>query len=273
MFYFIDNFTAKQAKTDTPNKAPEKKAAGGNIAQPVIVPKLTPKQEEKIIEGRWEKKRASLSNLSDNIIKLRRSINKDLQDEDEKVFLTALVIYIMDKTGERVGNEESMDNGHYGVTGFCKEHISFDGTKTTFTYIGKSGVEQTKSISDDTLVQALKRAMKISPTKCIFETSDGFKIKNDRINRYLDTYNVSAKDLRGYFANKIVYERLKKLEPVEGENEEQRMKKRTKALNEIARYASKKVGHGVPTLKKHYLLPELMEQYISKGKVIEIDSV
>ena len=44
--------------------------------------------------------------------------------EDEKTMLTALVIALMDKTAERVGNEESAsESKHFGVTGFQKKHV------------------------------------------------------------------------------------------------------------------------------------------------------
>lgn len=64
------------------------------------------------LNKRWDKKRNAIKELQNNIIRLRRNINKDMDSENEKTRIVATIIRIIDKTGERVGNEESMNNGH-----------------------------------------------------------------------------------------------------------------------------------------------------------------
>lgn len=219
------------------------------------------------IEARWDKKRSSIKELSNNIRSLRTSVNKDLQSDNEKEALTALVIAIIDKTGERVGNETSADSGHFGVTGLKKKHVTVIGNKVLLDYIGKSGVEQHKSFSDDRIAKALKRAIKNSPSTNVFETSDGFQIKSDRVNRYLDEYNVSAKDLRGYYCNKLMVDKLKSREvPVDE-------KERNLLFNTILRNCASNIGHGKGTLRTHYMLPGLDTEYVSKGKILDIKNV
>lgn len=70
------------------------------------------------IKNRWLKKRSGIETLANSIQRLRYNITKDLQSDDEKVYLTALGLDIMIATGERVGNGDSAGNGHYGVTYF-----------------------------------------------------------------------------------------------------------------------------------------------------------
>jgi hypothetical protein len=214
------------------------------------------------IEKRWDKKRNGIKTLSNNIQSLRYNLTKDLQSEDEKVFLTALAISLMDSSGERVGNEESANNGHFGITGFEKKHIKIDGDKITLSYIGKSGVTHNKSFTDKKLSEGLKKAIKNSNSSLVFCTSDGFNIKADKINRYLQDYDISAKDLRGYLANKLVVYKL----DANIKDEKERKKK----FNEILKSVADSVGHGRATLKTHYLLPEIETLYVEKGKVFDI---
>ena len=191
-------------------------------------------------------------------------MNEDLRSENEKDFLTALVVLTMLETSERVGNGTSAENGHFGVTGFRKKHVSVNGNNVTFKYKGKSGVDHDKSLNNSKLAQGLQKAMKNSPSERVFTTSDGFDVKNDRVNRYLIKFGVRAKDLRGYSANKWIVSKLKRLEAEETD------KKRKTQFNKVVKEVAAKVGHGGATLKKHYMLPELQTKWINEGKVIDL---
>lgn len=218
------------------------------------------------LKQRWAVKKNQIETLSNNIQSLRSNLTKDLKSEDEKLFLTALVISIMDKTAERVGNDESANNGHYGVTGMEKKHIKVNGDKIHFKYIGKSGVEHEKEFTDSKLADALKRAISNSPNHDVFTTSSGFKINAAKVNRYLKDFNVRAKDLRGYSANKWVIEKLK------SDTVSKEEKDRKKKFSEVLKSVSEKIGHGKATLRKHYLIPELEKNYIEMGKIIDVSN-
>ena len=110
----------------------------------------------------------------------------------------------------------------------------------------------------------MSKAIKNSSSERVFTTSEGFDIKNDRINRYLSRFDVSAKDLRGHSANKWIISKLKRLTAEETEA------KRKKQFNSVVKDVAEKVGHGDATLKKHYMLPELQDNWIEKGKIIEL---
>lgn len=214
--------------------------------------------------ARWDKKKNHIENLANNIRSLRYNLTKDLKGINEKNFLTALVISVMMKTGERVGNEESAKNGHHGVTNFKKKHISIIGNEITLNYIAKSGVEQEKSFHDKVLANYLKRAIKKSPIQFIFTTSDGFRIKADRINRYLSDFDVTAKDIRGFSSNHWIIEKLQKIRVPDSEKE------RKKVFNSVVKKVAEKIGHGTNTLKKHYMMPEIPDNYIYEGEIIDV---
>lgn len=239
--------------------SPEYLASGGKITKV-----RTGKSIEPLNAERFAKKREHIEQISNSIRSLRSNITKDLKSDDERTRLTALAISMIDKTYERVGNEESADNGHYGVTGFLKKDIIIIGNRVHLNYIGKSGVEHDKSFSDALAAKVLKQAIKDSPDKRIFVTSDGFKIKSDRVNRYLSEYDVTAKDLRGFHANKLIIDKLSKQDiPKED-------KQRKVLFKKAVRFSADKVGHKPLTLQKHYLMPELQTEYVSNGKILNL---
>jgi hypothetical protein len=241
----------------------------------IFIPK--PPESPEVIEARWKKKKASIEHLSNNIRKLRTNYAKDLKSDNEKESLTALVVAIMDKTAERVGNMGSADNGHFGVTVFCKEHISVSGSAINLDYVGKTGVPHKVSFVDERIAKALKVAIKKSPSKIynpktkrdepnpfVFVTSDGFHVNDEKIRRYLKPFGMKPKDLRGYFANQLTIQKLNRIEPEETD------KKRKKQINKILKDVAEKVGHGRATLKKHYLIPELYDEFVQRGKIIDL---
>src|ERR1035437_4027047 len=222
-------------------------------------------EDIEIIEKRWEKKREQIEILSENIRKIKYNVSVSLKEpEKEKEFLTALVIATMMRTAERVGNSESQKDGHFGCTGFMKKHIKIEGNKVMLKYTGKSGVEQDKSFSDEKVADAIRIAIKNSPSQYVFETSDRFRIKADRVNRYLSDFGVRSKDIRGYSANKLMMDKLANADIEEDE------KKRKKFFLKTLRSVAEKVGHGSGTLRKHYLIPELETSYLQKSVVIDI---
>ena len=220
---------------------------------------------EQIIKERWDSKRESIYNLKSNIERLKRYVRQDLFSANEKDKLTALVIRIMLFTSERVGNEESATNGHFGVTQFKNKHIKVSDNRVVLDYVGKSGVEHEKSFVDSISASIIKDLL-ARRNDYVFTTKEGFRIKPDRVNRYLSNFNAKSKDIRGYNANRLMVMELNRI----GKTEE---KKRAKVFNEALRKIGSKVGHGAPTLRKHYLLPEIEEQFYKHGSIgrIKID--
>lgn len=220
---------------------------------------------EKDIKKRWDSKRESIYNLRNNIDRLKRKVRQDLVSCNEKDRLTALVIRIMMITSERVGNELSANNGHFGVSQFKPKHIKVISNRVILNYTGKSGVKHEKSFTDETTSIMISELLKRS-NDFIFTTKDGFRIKGDRINRYLKKFGAKSKDIRGFNANRMMLMELNRIGKIE-ENQ------RVKIFNQALRKIAEKVGHGVPTLRNQYLLPEIEEQFYRHGSIgrIKID--
>ena len=165
-------------------------------------------------------------------------------------------------TSERVGNETSATNGHFGVSHFQNKHIKVNGNIVTLDYVGKSGVEHEKKFVDETSAVMLKDLLSRKNTY-LFTTKEGFQIKPDRVNRYLSNFDATSKDIRGFNANRLMVMELNRI----GKTEE---KDRAKVFNASLRKIGAKVGHGAPTLRKHYLLPEIETTFYRYGDVRRI---
>lgn len=234
--------------------------------------KKRPEISEADLKKRWDKKKEQIEVLANNMRKLRYNVSTDLKNtENEKDFLKALVVATMLATGERIGNEASSQNGHFGITWFRKKHVKVDGNKISLKYVGKSGVDHERSFSDAKLAEALKKAIATSPNQFIFTTSDGFRVKADSVNRYLKHFDIRSKDIRGFSSNKWVIDKLKTVELPDKETEEKNEKERKKLFLKTLRSVASKVGHGSGTLRKHYLIPELETSFIKDAKIIDIN--
>lgn len=221
---------------------------------------------EQELKERWASKREAIYNLRDNLERLKRRVKVDLSSPDEKERLTALIIRTMLNTSERVGNEESATNGHFGITQFKKNHVKVLGSQVRLNYVGKSGVEHDKTFSCSTTAELLKK-LRIRNNEFIFTTEDGFRIRPDRVNRYLKKFDVKSKDIRGFNANRMMVMELNRIGKVSEPND------RPKIFNQALRKIAERIGHGAPTLRKHYLLPEIEENFYKTGSVgrIKID--
>ena len=235
---------------------------------------------DRAIAKRNKEKAERLEKLSKSIKDLRAKVKRDLKSEDPEKKLTALCIALIDHTYERVGNQESASGKstqdgekHFGVTGWKRHHVSFKPNEAVIRYIGKSGVKQVKHVTDASIRNALRDAYEANEDKdADLFTWDGGKITAEKVNSYLDQFNISSKDLRGWHANTEMQKALKEARNKSGKLSEDK-KERTKQLKEEFKNAleitAKVVGHEPSTLRSMYLVPLLESKYMKDGTVID----
>ncbi len=217
------------------------------------------------VQHRNREKAKRIEKLRNGIEKLRTQYKKDLKSTDDTTRATALVIALMDVTYERVGNEGSASDGHFGVTGWKVKHISFGGSKATIKYTGKSGVDQAKIVTDAAVVSALRAAVKEKgDAKAICDATA------EDANAYLKPFGISAKDLRGLHANQEMIDRLKAVRSKGGQlpsDPKERDKKLKAEFDEALNQSAEAVGHEPSTLRSQYLVPGLEDGFMSGGTV------
>lgn len=225
-------------KSDTPAyKKKEKSDSGGTIYR----------YDEPHIEKRQKLKEDKLKKLEKEIEKVRTHYRKDLKSDDERTRAIAAIIGIMEESGMRVGNVPSAQEGTYGATTLKVKHVKGGSGNMTFDFPGKGNIEQNIVIKNNEVIKVIRDLMKGKKSNDFIFEVDGKKIWDRTINRYLSPLGISAKDLRGFRANKLMQDMLKKKDFEE-------------ALEEVADI----VGHDPATLKNQYLSNKLVEKHEKK---------
>jgi len=226
------------------------------------------------VQNRNRAKAERVEKLRGTIGGLRKQVAKDLKDDDPKKRLTALAVALIDQTYERVGNDKSAnDNGHYGITTLTTDHVKMGKGKVTLSYVGKSGVEHTKTVTDKPTITALKAAMKGRGKKdrLLCDGAD-CTIRARDVNTYLRQFDITAKDLRGMHANEEMRNLLTQIRK-KGPQLPRERKERDKILKaefkEALEGTAGAVGHKASTLKSQYLVPGMEEAFLKDGTVID----
>ena len=203
--------------------------------------------DEAHIKARWKKKVKKIKELDSRLPKLRKKYKEDLKSDDPKVSTLAAVVCLIDLTAMRVGNDNSVDEfGTFGATTLKKKHCKINGNKLSFHFPGKKKVDQKLKVNDAGLADAIKTLCKDKKDNDFIFAYDGDKrIRAKVVNRYLADFDITAKDLRGYHANRLMKEELKHTKDFD------------EALEEVADH----VGHEPKTLMNQYLDPALVKKY------------
>jgi len=160
-----------------------------------------------------------ISRLSRNIYSLKKEITKDLSEKlYTKTKILALILKIMDMCNFRCGNKKYEEKyGSYGLTTLHKKHFIIKKTKVDIDFIGKKGVRNHCIIKDQIVQNMIKYVYNISTKDDPYffniideETGEKISISILDVNKYLEKFNVTSKDLRTWNANTIFLTNFKK---------------------------------------------------------------
>lgn len=214
-----------------------------------------------------------VESLRQNIEDLRDQVDDDLDADDTETKFTALAVKMIDETYARVGNRESVkERSHYGISQLECRHFDFTNGKAKIEYTGKKGVDQEKEIDDDRAVSILKdRCDDVNKNECIFcFEKDGRqrRISPDQINDYLDDFDITSKDIRGFHANDEMKNALEEIRDDNGslpDDEDEREDQLDEEFNEALDRVSDLLGHEASTLKSSYLVPHFEDEFKDSG--------
>jgi DNA topoisomerase-1 len=141
---------------------------------------------------------------------LRRQVDKDLHSKDDDVRENAEVLYLIDKTGFRVGGENELaDVKAFGATTLQSRHVRVDGDKVSFKFVGKKGVEITKTLRDKKLAEIITARKDGSQRKDpLFPTSN-----DQRVRDYMKEHakDFTPKDFRTRHATAMALDLVNKI--------------------------------------------------------------
>lgn len=140
--------------------------------------------------------------------KIRDRIMRDMtEDAYEKDKIIATVVWLLQHTMIRIGNEEyAQENNSYGLTTLRNRHVKIQGKEVTFEFRGKSGVEHTVSIAHPKIAKIIKECIEL-PGYEIFQYVDAkgqrHTVDSQDVNSYLQELtgeDITAKDFRTWGA-------------------------------------------------------------------------
>ena len=248
----------------------ELEACGGNI--PELLEKGIWREDlhSRDMQGKFAHKWGKAVHIGLNIDTIRKTLAKDLKQKgmprDKAV---ALMVGLVDKAALRIGNDNSADEGIYGLTTLRREHVRVDGDTIHLDFIGKKKVHHTRSVTDKALAKAMRETLGLKGGKRSGgkESADDavFKFVNTQgelrtpsqyvVNKYLDQWGITAKDFRTFHASRIVYEELK------GKNTNVPEEKE-KNVREAIAHAAEYLGHEPDTSRRCYVDPKIIDLYL-----------
>jgi len=219
------------------------------------------------------KKYCQLVKLSNNIQKLKKKINNDLIEKDfTKNKLIALILKIMELCNFRGGNKiYEKKYGSYGLTTLHKKHIKIQKDSIKINFIGKKGVNNSCIIMNKNIQKIIKTVYKISSKNnpyifSIYYKNDYINITINDLNKYLEEFNITTKDLRTWNANIIFLKNLKKeIENLDDKwKDEENILKKNKLKKEFIRDAIKLTSislHHTPAIcKSSYIYKDILNK-------------
>lgn len=232
--------------------------------QMIYSPKFRAKQEKKKFDR--------ILRFAEKLPKLRKQLNKDLSRrrlDKEKVL--ACIVRLIDEAYFRVGNERyAKANQSYGITTLRSKHTDVKGDTVTFDFVGKSGKEHVKQITDHQIARIVKRLDEL-PGYEIFRYQDKegkmHDLHSSDVNEYIKKHmghEFTAKDFRTWGGTLVATTELIASEETDS------LKERTKIVTRIVKEAAERLGNTPAIARSSYIDPRVIDAYIDGAKIAQV---
>jgi DNA topoisomerase-1 len=210
--------------------------------------------------------------FADALPNLRRQVTKDLSRKrlvKEKVL--ACVVRLIDEAYFRVGNEKyAKENQSYGITTMRSKHTDVQGNTVTFDFIGKSGKQHIKSITDRQIANIVKQLDEL-PGYEVFRyiDTDGklHDVESVDVNNYIKVHmgeEFSAKDFRTWGGTLLATSELLAVERMRHHAERQ------KQVVEVVRNVAERLGNTPAVARSSYIDPRVLNAYTESTRLEKI---
>jgi DNA topoisomerase-1 len=176
---------------------------------------------------------------------------------------------LLETTLIRIGNEAyAQANDSYGLTTLQDEHVDIRGSRLSFNFRGKSGVEHDITVRDARLARIVKRCADI-PGHELFqyldENGERHKLGSGDVNDYLREICASAtadatftaKDFRTWAGSVLALDLLMHLEPAETDTV------RKTNLASIVESVAERLGNTSAVCRRCYIHPAILDGYMT----------
>lgn len=179
----------------------------------------------------------------------------------EKVMAT--VVYLLDKTLIRVGNDDyARENKSYGLTTLKNRHVEINGSEVRFRFVGKSGKEWSARIRNRFVAKIIRSCQELPSQELLQYRGEDDSIQDitsSDVNDYLRGItgkDITAKDFRTWAGTVLAAAALSGLESYDGAA---KSKKRLRAA--IEKVAAR-LGNTPAICRRCYVHPEVLNCYL-----------
>lgn len=213
-----------------------------------------------------------ITSFAEKLPKLRKQVQKDLKRwRFDKRKVTAAAVSLMDQEYFRVGNHSyARSNKHYGLTTLRSKHLTVKGGKAIFDFVGKSGQEHHKVVSDEQIARIVKK-LDDMPGYELFryydKKGDLHNLTSSDVNEYIKNVmgnDYSAKDFRTWGGTLLAAVELAR------ETRAGTKTARKKAMTACIKRVAKKLGNTPAIAKSSYIDPRIFETYESSDGISEV---
>lgn len=220
-----------------------------------------------------QNKFSKMTDFGMNLPKIRGKVNHNLRSQkQDKQKLIATVIWLLEHTFIRVGNEEySKENNSFGLTTLRNRHVKVNGSKISFAFKGKSGVYSNLEVTNPLVAKIIKNCMEIPGYELfqfIDEKGDRHVIESDDINLFLKDVtkdDFSAKDFRTWGATNLSANQFYKI----GNTEDAKQLKQN--IVDTVKIVAKKLNNTVSVCRNYYIHPTVIKTYQEKLLIPHFD--
>jgi DNA topoisomerase-1 len=215
-------------------------------------------------EARDQSKFRHMLELSEVLPAIRGRAERDLRaPEFSRRQILATVVQLLDKTLIRVGNDEyARENRSYGLTTLRMQHVQVNGSKLSFSFRGKSGVQHAISVTDRRIARVVQRCQDL-PGQELFQYLNGAgrreTVTSDDVNAYLREIcgrNITAKDFRTWGGTMLAGVELREMGP--GSTQREAKRNVNRAIDAVA----ERLGNTRTVCRKYYIHPALVHAYL-----------
>lgn len=213
-----------------------------------------------------------ITSFAEQLPKLRKQVQKDLKRwRFDKRKVTAAAVSLLDQEYFRVGNNSyARSNKTYGLTTLRSKHLTVKGGKAIFDFVGKSGQEHHKVVSDDQIAKIVKK-LDDMPGYELFRYYDKkgqiHNLTSADVNDYIKLVmgeEYSAKDFRTWGGTLLAAVELAR------DTRPDTKTARKKAMTDCVKRVAKKLGNTPAIAKSSYIDPRVFETYENSDGITEV---
>jgi DNA topoisomerase-1 len=189
----------------------------------------------------------------------------------EKVLAT--VVRLLETTLIRVGNDGyARENKSYGLTTLKNRHVSVNGSEIRFRFTGKGGKQWMLQVKDRRVANVVKACQELPGQELlqyVDENGELQDVTSEDVNAYLKDItgrDITAKDFRTWAGT--VLAALALYEVKEFDSSAQAKRNIRSALERVAA----RLGNTVTICRKCYVHPEVLDAYLDRNLVLDIQS-